>query len=122
MGRCLGRTCSSLLWLAVAGCTVVTCGPKEVVPGTVAQVAAELQDGFREAGIQVMAKQAGDELRLAGQSKSGTAFCLHLSQKKVLDKPNTVVSMWWDLGGDEELWKLVRQWLEAPEPRHADKL
>lgn len=122
MRRCLGRTCGCVLLAAVAGCAVVTCGPKEVVTGTVAQTAAKLQDGFREARIDVISKQAGEEYRLAGQSNSGTAFCLHLRQKKVGGTTKTLVSMWWDLGGDEELWKLVRQWLKAPEPQDADQL
>jgi hypothetical protein len=103
------------------GCTIVNnYGPKEVVPGTVSQVAAKLQDGLTEAGMVVNAKQDGDECRIAGTSKSNTVFCIHLRQKKGVGSPNTLVRMQWDLGGDEELWNLVLQLVKVPAQRDPD--
>jgi hypothetical protein len=128
MSRCLGRTWAGVLLFVVAGCTVdsflspqiVTYGPKRVVSGSVSQVAAKLQDGLSDAGIQVMPRQAGGDYRLAGQSKSGTVFCLHLHEKKVAGATKTLIRMQWDRGGDEELWKLVLKLVDSPQPQEED--
>ena len=121
MSRCFGWTWSAVLLLAVAGCTLdefilpqmVVSGPKQVVTGSTSQVVARLQDGLSEAGIVVQPKQVGGDYRLAGISKSGTVFCLHVVEKKVAGGSKTLVRVQWDHGGDDELWKLICRILDS---------
>jgi hypothetical protein len=128
MSRCFGWTWSAVLLLAVAGCTldefvlpqIVVSGPKQVVSGSVSQVAAKLQDGLSDAGIVVQPKQVGGDFRLAGMSKSGTVFCLHVVEKRGPGGTRTLVRMQWDRGGDDELWKLIGRILDSATAVEAD--
>jgi hypothetical protein len=129
MCRCLGRACAGVLLLAVAGCTLdsfvapqsVVYGPKQVVPGTVAAVSAKLQDGLSEAGIMLAINRVGADLRIGGVSKTRTAFCLHLREKKVDGAIKTLVRMQWDRGGDADLWQLVLKILSTSDDAGAAK-
>lgn len=122
MCRCLGRTCAVVLMLAAAGCTLdsflmpqVVYGPKATVADTAAEVSAKLQDGLSEAGIMWVVKRVGDDLRIAGVApKSRTAFCVHLKEKRIDGRVQTLVRMQWDRGGDEELWQQIRTILNLP--------
>jgi hypothetical protein len=124
MSRCLGVAIAGVLLSAVAGCTLdsflvpsaVVYGPKVVVAGSVTQVCAKLQDGLSDAGIMVQMNRVGSDLRLAGRTKSGTVFCLHLYEKKDKEAggPKTLVRMQWDRGGDEEFWQMVVKMAAAP--------
>jgi hypothetical protein len=123
MCRCLGKGWVAVLMLAVSGCTLdsflapqaVVYGPRLVVPGTVTEVAAKLQDGLSEWGIMLLTKRVGADLRIAGKvPKTSTAFCLHLSEKKIGGSVKTLVRMQWDRGGDDELWQRIQTILSVP--------
>lgn len=123
MCRCLGKVCAGVLLLAVAGCTLdsfllpgsVVYGPKLIVAGTVGEVSAKLQDGLSDAGIMLVSKRVGDDFRIGGTvPKTRTAFCLHLSEKKIGGSIKTLIRMQWDRGGDEELWQRVQAILTTP--------
>jgi hypothetical protein len=120
MRRCLGKACAGVLMLAAAGCfdtflsqQVVVYGPKVIVPGTVGEVAAKLQDGLSDAGV-LKTKRMGNDFRICSMWKKRTVFCLHLTQKKDAGGNKTLVRMQWDRGGDEELWQYVLKILNAP--------
>lgn len=122
MRRCLGIGCAGVLLLAAAGCTmdkflvwqVMSYGPKTVVPGTVAEVAAKLQDGLSDAGLLLQPKRMESEYRIASRWKSDMVFCLYLTPKKDAGGKKTQVRIKWDSGGDEELWHLILKILHAP--------
>lgn len=123
MCRCLGKVWAGVLILAVAGCTLdsfllpgsVVYGPKLIVAGTVGEVSATLQDGLSDAGIIVVSKRVGDDFRIAGKvPKTSTAFCLHLSEKKIGGSVKTLLRMQWDRGGDDELWQRIQAILTTP--------
>jgi hypothetical protein len=122
MRRCLGKACAGVLLLAVTGCTldsflnhqIVVWGPKVVVSGPVAEVAAKLRDGLSEACFPLRTNRMGTNYRISGRWKCGPVFCLHLQQVNDEDGIKTRVRMQWDRGGDKELWQLVLQILNAP--------
>lgn len=131
MGRCLGRACAGVLILAAAGCTLdsflsprmvgfCVYGPKQIVPGTVSEVSAKLLDGLNAAAVILPPKRVGSEYRIAGVWKKYLAFCLHLSQQSEPGGIKTLVRMKWDRGGDEELWQLILQILNAPDSEDED--
>ena len=121
MCRCLAGLCAGVLLLAACGCTLdsfllpqsVVYGPKQVVPGSVAEVLAKLQDGL-SADMMLGVRRVGSGYRIASVWKSHLSFCLHLSEKRVDGRAQTLVRMQWDRGGDEELWQLVLKILNAP--------
>jgi hypothetical protein len=122
MRRCLRKACTSVLLLAVAGCTldpflnrqVVVWGPKVVVPGTVGEIAAKLRVGLSEAGLLLRTNRMESDYRISSQWKSGIVFCLHLKQMNDEDGVKTRVRMQWDRGGDQELWQLILKIVNAP--------
>lgn len=125
MSRCLGVAIVGLLLCAAVGCTLdsflspslVVDGPKTVVSGSVSQVAAKLQDGLSDAGMEIYPiKRVGAHIRVAGVKNSQTVFCLYLSEKRVAGANKTLVRMKWDRGGDEELWQTVLKILATPAP------
>jgi hypothetical protein len=111
----------ALLWTA-CGCSLdaflspsaVVYGPKTVVAGSVSRVCAKLQDGLSDAGLMVQMNRVGSDVRLAGITKSGKVFCLHLYAKGDMSGKKTLVRMQWDRGGDEEFWQLVLKILATP--------
>ena len=129
MCRCLCKACAGVLMLAIAGCTLdsflmpgaVVFGPKLVVAGTVGEVSSKLQDGLSESGIMLGINRVGADLRIAGVApKTRTAFCLHLTEKKIGRGVKTLVRMQWDRGGDEELWQRILAILSTPADDNAD--
>jgi hypothetical protein len=130
MSRYLGITSAAVLILAVIGCSLDSfliaptglTGQKQVVAGSVAQVSAKLEEGFSEAGISVLTKQVGTEIRLAGQTKSGKIFCVHLYGEKVEGKDKTLVRVKWDRDADDEFWRMVLKLVATPAPDSKDNL
>lgn len=115
MCRCLAGMCAGVLLLAASGCTLdsfllpqsVVYGPKQIVPASVADVSAKLQNGLSEAGMMLGVKRVDYGYRIVSVWKNHLSFCLHLSEKKVEGRMQTLVRMQWDRGGDEELWQLI---------------
>ncbi|HZY85250.1 MAG TPA: hypothetical protein VFE78_10500 [Gemmataceae bacterium] len=115
MSRCLGAATAGVLLLAVAGCSLDsfltpfpgTPDPRQVVAAPLAQVAARLEEGLSEAGVPVLTKPVGREMRLAGMTKSGKVFCLHLYAEKVAGADRTLVRVKWDRGADDPFWQMV---------------
>lgn len=128
MSRCLGITSAGVLLLAAIGCSLDSflassagsSGPKQIAAGSVTEVSAKLQEGFSEAGISVLAKQVGTEMRLAGRTTSGNIFCLHLYGEKVAGKDKTLVHVKWDREADEAFWRMVLELLATPASDSSD--
>jgi hypothetical protein len=78
-----------------------------VVAAPLDRVATQLEDGLSEAGVPVLTKRVGQEVRLAGMTKSRKVFCLHLYAKQVEGADKTLVRIRWDREADEELWQTV---------------
>jgi hypothetical protein len=131
MSRRVGAVCAGLLLAAVAGCSfdsflVPFGGPRlrhQVVAGPVGEVADRLEAALSEAGIPVLTKQHGRELRVAGMTKAGKVFCVHLSQENGEGEERTRITVQWDRDVDEEFWWKVVEPLALPTgepsaPRH----
>ncbi len=124
MSRYLGMALAAALLGTACGCsldaflspTAVVYGPKTVAAGSVSRVCAKLQDGLSEAGLMVQMNRVGSDVRLAGITKSGKVFCLHLYAHRDGGGKKTLVRMQWDRGGDEEFWQLVLKILATPTP------
>jgi hypothetical protein len=103
------------LLLAVAGCSLDSflaplpglSGRQQVVADKLERVSARLQEGLGDAGITVLTKPVGPEMRLAGMTKSGKVFCLHLYAEKAGGADRTLVRVKWDREADEPFWQLV---------------
>jgi hypothetical protein len=106
---------AALLLAAAAGCfgnafvapPVNLGGSRQVVAGTPGQVSAILEAGLGEAGIAVLVKRQGGEVRLVGQTDSGKAFCLYVKRVQAAKGQKTVVSVHWDGQPDEHIWNTV---------------
>ncbi len=122
MFRSLGLAGAGVLLLAAVGC-----GPgaflapfpgtshrQQVVADKLERVSARLQEGLSDAGVSVLTKRVGPEMRLAGQTKSGKVFCLHLYAEKEGGTDRTLVRVKWDREADEAFWQLVCQLVAAP--------
>jgi hypothetical protein len=100
-----------VLLLASAGCSLTPLlaphPEQQVVAAPLDRVATRIQDGLSEAGVPVLTKRVGAEVRLAGMTKSGKVFCLHLYAKKVEGAEKTLVRVQWDREADEPFWQTV---------------
>jgi hypothetical protein len=94
---------------------------QQLVDGSVERVAAVLQDGLSDAGILVLSKRVGSEIRLAGQTKTHKIFCIHLYGKMEGKTAKTLVRMKWDKEADESFWNLIVQLLATTEADDAAK-
>ncbi len=129
MSRYLGMAGAGALLVAVAGCTLDSfltpssglAGSRQVVAGSVDQVAEQIQQGLSDAGISVLSKRVGSDLRLAGMTKSQKVFCLHLYGQTVRGEEKTLVRLQWDRGADETFWPMVLQLLAAPDSNDAER-
>ena len=130
MSRSLGLAGAGVLLLAAAGCSFdsfltpgLSLRQQQVVSAPLVRVSAQLQEGLSEAGIHVLSKPVGQEMRLAGMTKSKKVFCLHLYAEKEGKAERTLVRIKWDREADEAFWQTVVQIVtetaadpEEPEP------
>jgi hypothetical protein len=122
MSRWLAIVCAGALLSAAAGCSLGSFtvalappgGPKQVVPGTVAEISARLQAGLSDAGIAVIAKRQEQEVRLVCRAKQGRMHCLILKPDKAKGGEKTVVTVNWDREADERFWQMIVGMLTAP--------
>jgi hypothetical protein len=121
MSRSLGLVGAGVL-LAAMGCSPGaflapfpgTSNRQEVVADKLERVSARLQEGLSDAGISVLSKPVGTELRLAGQTKSNKVFCLHLYAEKAGGEDRTRIRVKWDREPDEAFWQLVCKLVVPP--------
>jgi hypothetical protein len=123
MSRRLGMVCAVALLLAAAGCSgssflmswVGSGGKRQVVSGSVNDVAARLQASLGKANIIVALNPMGDgTVKLNGQTKSGTRFALVLKQHMTSRGESTAISVEWEKDADEEFWASVLDLLVEP--------
>jgi hypothetical protein len=122
MSRSLGLAGAGVLLLAVAGCSLdsfVAPFPgapnrQQVVADKLERVSARLEEGLSDAGVSVLTKRVGPEMRLAGMTKSGKVFCLHLYAEKAGGADRTLVRVKWDREADEAFWQLVLSLVATP--------
>ena len=122
MSRSLGLACAGVFLLAAAGCGPgaflapfpFTSNRQQMVDDKLEQVSARLKEGLSDAGVSVLTKRVGTEMRLAGQTKTGKVFCLHLYAKNVDGADRTLVRVKWDREADEEFWQMVVGLVEPP--------
>ena len=124
--------CAGLVLLAMVGCVndsflahPFSSGRyRQVVDGAPGPVSAALEEGFSGVGLTMFAKRQGEEIRLAGQTKSGQVFCVYVRPgRAAAASANSVVTVKWDNQPDEELWKSILGWLAtcAPEEDKSTK-
>jgi hypothetical protein len=121
MARCVGLAAAGVLLLAAAGCSLDSflspysggAGRQQVVDDKLEQVAARLEDGLRDAGVSVLTKRVGQELRLAGQTQEGKVYCLRLWAEKAGGADRTRVCLKWNEAGSP-FWQLVVSLAEPP--------
>jgi hypothetical protein len=120
MARCLSLYGITAL-LSALGClpgAFVVQSP-EVEPGrlivqdSVAHVSGNLWEELSDLGILVIPKRVGQDQRLAGMTKSGKAYCLHLRPGKDGNGEITVVSIQWGGDPDAKFWQTVIKLLKA---------
>ncbi len=115
MFRRAGMVCAGVLLWAAAGCSldsflVSVTGPgtrPRYVAGSVDQVSANLRASLGNAGIALTESRNGQDLRLAGVTRSGKRFALVLRQQYAGGGQRTSVAVEWEDAADEELWALV---------------
>jgi hypothetical protein len=121
MFRRIGVVFAGALLVAVAGCSggsfllssLVPGGKQQVVSGSVDQVSAHLQAALSNVGVRVAASQDGQDVRLAGVTKSGKRFTLFLKHRKTDAGESTVISVDWAADADEPFWLTVLELLAA---------
>ena len=124
--------CASLVLIATVGCVndsflahfSGTARYRQVVDGTPGLVSTVLEEGFNGVGVTMFVKRQGEEIRLAGQTKSGQVFCVYVRPgRAAAASANSVVTVKWDNQPDEELWKSILGWLAtcAPEEDKSTK-
>ena len=118
MPRFLGVVVAGVLLLAVAGCSLTPLlaphPEQQVVADPIDRVATRIQDGLSEAGVPVLTKRVGQEVRLAGMTKSRKVFCLHLYAEKAGREDRTLVRVKWDRVADGPFWELVCKLAATP--------
>ncbi len=68
-------------------------------------------------GITVTANKNGQDVRLAGLTRTGKKFALLLKHQRDDGLDNTAVSIVWEGEQDEQFWFTVLQLLMASHPR-----
>jgi hypothetical protein len=79
-------------------------------------VSAKLRAALGNVGVSVTANQEGDNVRLAGTTKSGKKFSLLLKQQYSGGGQRTAITIDWEGEADEEFWLTVVQWMAPPPP------
>ncbi len=123
MSRRLGMVCAAALLIAAAGCSagsflmswVGSGGKRQVVSGSVNDVAARLQASLGKANIIVALNPMGDgTVKLNGQTNSGRRFALVLKQQMTSRGESTAITVEWEKDADEEFWATVLDLLVEP--------
>jgi hypothetical protein len=122
MSRQVGMVCAGALLIATAGCSLDSFlvsftgrdGKQHVVAGSADQVALNLQAALGKAGVAVTATRDGEDIRLAGTTRSGSKFYLRLKRQKTYAGENTAVAIEWEREADDSFWLTVVQILTAP--------
>jgi hypothetical protein len=91
-------------------------GKQQIVTGSVDQVSANLQATLGRAGIAVAATSQGQDVRIAGITKSGRKFALLLKRQQTETGEKTLVSIEWEADADEQFWPAVVELLLSPPP------
>ncbi len=123
MSRHIGMIGAAALLVVAAGCSASSFllsfaspnGKQQVVSGSVDQVSMKLQGTLSHAGFAVTSNRQGEDVRLAGVTKSGKKFALLLKRQKTNNGENTVVSVEWEKDADEQFWLTVLEMLAAAE-------
>jgi hypothetical protein len=129
MARCLGGMCAGVFLVAVAGCagdsflvSFSRASPQHlVVPGDVVGVSLRLKEALSGAGISVQEKSVGDDMRIAGLTKGGKVFCIHLRQDTQEGAIRVKVTLQWDKEADENFWQTIVRPLAPPDTKIATK-
>ncbi|HTU90148.1 MAG TPA: hypothetical protein VMF69_08755 [Gemmataceae bacterium] len=123
MSRRLGIVCAAALLFVVLGCSASSLllsrtgsgGKRQVVAGSVNDVAARLKATLNKANIIVAVYPADeDTVKLNGQTKPGQRFSLVLKRQATNHGENTVVTIEWENDADEDFWPLVVNLLAQP--------
>jgi hypothetical protein len=117
----MALVCAASLVCVVAGCVSQSflapwgSAPTErwLVNEYYGSVGAALETGLTDQGIHVVPKRLADEVRLAGQTKSGKVFCLYIKPSKD-DREKATVALRWDREADEVFRKMVVELLKPP--------
>ncbi len=115
MFRRIGVVFAGALLIAAAGCSggsflLSSFGPggkQQVISGSVDRVSAHLQGALGNAGFLVSASKDGQDVRLAGFTKSGKRFTLFLKHRKTDAGESTAISVDWAADADESFWLTV---------------
>jgi hypothetical protein len=115
MTRRVGVVCAAALLLAAAGCSLNSFlvsatgrdGKQQVVAGSVDEVSARLQAALGHVGVAVTATPQGEDMRLAGVTRSGKKFALVLKRQKTDNVERTAIAVEWEKEADEQFWFAV---------------
>jgi hypothetical protein len=118
----MGVVCAGILLMAGAGCSsdslmvaFTRAKPQKLnAEGSVVEVSYRIKDACADAGVALVTKLVGDDLRMAGVTKAGKVFCLHLRKDKAETGESTLIEMQWDREADEEFWRKVLLPMAAP--------
>ena len=129
MSRRTEMVCAVALLFAAAGCSassfllswVGSGGKRQVVSGSVNDVAAHLQASLGKINIVVAVNPMDDgTVKLNGQTKSGKRFAIVLKRQATSQSENTAISVEWEKDADEEFWAIVLDLLIRPEMTATD--
>lgn len=129
MSRRTEMVCAAALLIAVAGCSassflmswVGSGGKRQVVSGSVNDVAARLQASLGKSNVIVaLNPMDNDTIKLSGQTKSGKRFDLVLKRQMTNQGESTAISVEWMKDADDEFWAIVLGLLVNPEPAAGD--
>jgi hypothetical protein len=90
-------------------------GKQQVVAGSVDQVSANLQAALGRIGVAATSTRDGQDVRIAGSTRSGRKFALLLRRQKTDAGERTAVAIEWEKDADEQFWLTVVQLLLSSE-------
>jgi hypothetical protein len=117
----MAMVCAAALVCVAAGCVSQSflapwgSAPLErwVVNEYYGSLGAALETGLSDQGIRIVPKRLADEVRLAGQTRSGKVFCLYIKPAPD-DREKATVALRWDREADEVFRKMVVELLKPP--------
>jgi hypothetical protein len=107
---CVAAGCVSQSFLAPWGSAPTE---KWLVNEYYGSVGAAVETGLTDQGVRVVSKRLADEVRVAGQTKSGKVFCLYIKPAPD-DREKATVALRWDREADEAFRKMVVELLKPP--------